>query len=139
MRRGSHRKRRSTAHNAPSRPGLIRSRRPDTMESKKSKKRFIISEQTQRTTPLPEGAPAPARRRSLPPEKPEAEIARESRTDRFAARDFTGLLGMEGFSDGMLKNHFELYQGYVKNANLILGEIERMTKEDKLDTPPSAQ
>jgi len=106
----------------------------------KSKKRFIISEEGRRMTPRPEGeAPAPSRRRSTLPEKPEAEIARESRTDRFAARDFTGLLGMAGFSDRMLQNHFELYQGYVKNANLILGEIERMTKEHRLDSPPAAE
>jgi len=104
------------------------------MDAKKNKKRFIVSEQDPQSAPLPE-----ARRRSTPQEKPEAEIARESRTDRFAARDFTGLLGMAGFSDGMLKNHFELYQGYVKNANMLLGEQERLTAENKLDTPASAE
>jgi superoxide dismutase, Fe-Mn family len=109
------------------------------MDNKKNKKRFIISEQM-RSTPSPEGAlPAPARRRPVAPEKPDPQIARESRTDRFAARDFTGLLGMEGFSETMLKNHFELYQGYVKNANAILGELERMTKENRLDGPPAAE
>jgi Fe-Mn family superoxide dismutase len=109
------------------------------MDNKKSKKRFIVSEPP-RHAPSPLGAaPAPARRRPVAPEKPEAEIARESRTDRFAARDFTSLLGMQGFSETLLKNHFELYQGYVKNANLILGELERMTKEKRLDSPPAAE
>jgi Fe-Mn family superoxide dismutase len=109
------------------------------MENKKSRKRFIISEQV-RSDPLPEGLmPPQARRRPVKPEKPEAEIARESRTDRFAARDFAGLLGMEGFSETLLTNHFELYQGYVKNANLMLGEIERMTRENRLDSPPAAE
>ena len=110
------------------------------MDSKKSKKRFIISEQGAHAGSDPQGAPpALARRRPQAPEKPEAEIARESRTDRFAARDFTALLGIEGFSETMLKNHFELYQGYVKNANLILGELERLTKENRLDGAPASE
>jgi Fe-Mn family superoxide dismutase len=127
-------------HNVSPKLRLYLSKRRHSMNEKKGKKRFIISEQSPRT-PAPSQAalPAPARRRSTPPEKPEAEIARESRTDRFAARDFTGLLGMQGFSNTMLENHFELYQGYVKNANLFLGELERLTKEDRLDTPPAGE
>jgi Fe-Mn family superoxide dismutase len=109
------------------------------MDNKKSKKRFIISEQS-RSAPSPEGAlSAPSRRRPAVPEKPDPEIARESRTDRFAARDFTSLLGMEGFSETMLKNHFELYQGYVKNANQILGDLEKLTKENRLESPAAAE
>jgi Fe-Mn family superoxide dismutase len=107
------------------------------MDNKKAKKRFVISEQDPRTAPAEESAPA--RRRPAGLEKPEAEIARESRTERFAARDFSGLLGMQGFSDTMLENHFELYQGYVKNANLILGELERLSKEHRIDSPPAAE
>jgi len=102
------------------------------------KKRFIISEQGHVSEPSAM-LPAPSKRRPVPPEKPEGEVARSSHTDRFAARDFTSLLGLPGFSDPLLKNHFELYQGYVKNANAILGEIERMTKEQKLDTPAAAE
>ena len=109
------------------------------MNNKKNRKRFIVSEQLERGGTLPEGpGPALARRRPTGLEKPE-EAARESRTDRFAARDFTSLLGMDGFSDTMLKNHFELYQGYVKNANMLLGEQERLTAENKLDSPASAE
>jgi Fe-Mn family superoxide dismutase len=107
------------------------------MDHKKGKKRFIISEQAPRTPPA--ALPAPARRRSTPLEKPEAEIARESHTERFAARDFSGLLGTPGFSETLLKNHFELYQGYVKNANLILGELDRLRRDDRLETPPAAE
>ena len=38
---------------------------------------------------------------------------------QFEAKDFSKLLGMPGFSDMALNNHFKLYQGYVKNANLV--------------------
>lgn len=37
--------------------------------------------------------------------------------------DFSHLLGMEGFSDTLLNNHFTLYQGYVKNTNLLLEKL----------------
>jgi Fe-Mn family superoxide dismutase len=103
------------------------------MEHRK-KRRFIISEHGD-----PLGAPAAPRRRSTPLEKPEGEVARESRTDRFAARDFTPLLGMPGFSEELLKNHFELYQGYVKNANALLTELEQLTRQHKLDSPAAAE
>jgi len=103
------------------------------------KKRFIISEQGSISEPSAM-LPAPAKRRATAPqEKSEGEVVRTSHTDRFAARDFMPLLGLPGFSDPLLKNHFELYQGYVKNANAILGELERMTKEEKLDTPAAAE
>jgi Fe-Mn family superoxide dismutase len=109
------------------------------MDHKKSKKRFIISEQS-RSAPSPESAlPVPTRRRPAAPEKPDPEIARESRTDRFAASDYTSLLGMQGFSETMLRNHFELYQGYVKNANLLLTELETLSKENRLDSPAAAE
>lgn len=38
----------------------------------------------------------------------------------YLARDFSKLLGMEGFSETMLLNHFTLYQGYVTNVNKLL-------------------
>ncbi len=37
----------------------------------------------------------------------------------YGASDFGTLMGMEGFSDTLLKNHFTLYQGYVKNTNSL--------------------
>ena len=108
------------------------------MENRK-KRRFIISEQGQRSE-TPQGAlPAPSRRRPSPLEKPESEVARESRTDRYAARDFTSLIGLQGFSEQLLRNHFELYQGYVKNANAILTDLEQLARQDKLSTPGAAE
>ena len=35
----------------------------------------------------------------------------------YTPKDFTALLGTEGFSDTLLTNHFTLYEGYVKNTN----------------------
>ena len=35
----------------------------------------------------------------------------------YVAKDFGKLVGMEGFSEALLKNHFTLYQGYVTNTN----------------------
>ena len=34
------------------------------------------------------------------------------------AKDYNRLIGMEGFSDTLLKNHFTLYQGYIKAKNV---------------------
>ena len=45
----------------------------------------------------------------------------------YSAKDFTGLLGTPGFSDALLKQHFELYGGYVKNVNALHDELEAAT------------
>jgi Fe-Mn family superoxide dismutase len=45
--------------------------------------------------------------------------------------DFSHLLGMAGFSDTLLKNHFTLYQGYVNNTNKVMETLEKMVKEGK--------
>lgn len=37
----------------------------------------------------------------------------------YTPKDYKHLLGLEGFSDTLLSNHFTLYEGYVKNVNLI--------------------
>ena len=37
----------------------------------------------------------------------------------YSAKDYGDLIGMEGFSDTLLKNHFTLYQGYVNNTNKV--------------------
>jgi len=44
----------------------------------------------------------------------------------YKAKDYSSLSGMKGFSDTLLKNHFTLYQGYVKNANAVLGKLQRL-------------
>ena len=37
----------------------------------------------------------------------------------YSAKDYGNLIGMEGFSETLLKNHFTLYQGYVNNTNKL--------------------
>ena len=38
----------------------------------------------------------------------------------YVAKDFSKLIGMQGFSETLLKNHFTLYQGYVNNTNKLV-------------------
>ncbi len=37
----------------------------------------------------------------------------------YEAKNFERLLGTEGFSDAILRNHFTLYEGYVSNTNKV--------------------
>ena len=47
----------------------------------------------------------------------------ERNTVSYQTKDYAYLSGMNGFSDMLLNNHFKLYQGYVKNVNLILDKL----------------
>jgi Fe-Mn family superoxide dismutase len=53
----------------------------------------------------------------------------------YVAKDFSFLLGMPGFSDTLLKNHFTLYQGYVNNTNKIMENLAALVKDGKEGTP----
>ncbi|MEK6682867.1 MAG: Fe-Mn family superoxide dismutase [Nitrospirota bacterium] len=57
----------------------------------------------------------------------------------YAAKDYSKLIGMEGFSETLLKNHFTLYQGYVTNTNKVLDTLNQMLKEGKAGTPEFAE
>ena len=57
----------------------------------------------------------------------------------YAAKDYSKLLGMEGFSDALLKNHFTLYQGYVTNTNKLLDSLDRMLKDGQVSSPEYAE
>jgi len=57
----------------------------------------------------------------------------------YAARDYGKLIGMEGFSETLLKNHFTLYQGYVANANKLLDLLGSMLAEGKTAAPEYAE
>ena len=39
------------------------------------------------------------------------------------------LSGLKGISDETLKMHFGLYEGYVKNTNLLVEEIFEITRK----------
>ena len=57
----------------------------------------------------------------------------------YGAKDFAFLLGMPGFSDTLLKNHFTLYQGYVTNTNKVMELLAAMVKEGREGTPEFAE
>jgi len=57
----------------------------------------------------------------------------------FQGKDYNRLLGMEGFSDTLLKNHFTLYQGYVTNTNKMMEGLNQLLKEGKTGTPEYAE
>ena len=57
----------------------------------------------------------------------------------YAAKDFSFLLGMPGFSDTLLKNHFTLYQGYVNNTNKVMELLTGLVKDGKEGTPEFAE
>jgi len=47
----------------------------------------------------------------------------------YQAKDYSSLIGMEGFSDTLINNHFTLYQGYVTNTNTLMDTLATMLKE----------
>jgi Fe-Mn family superoxide dismutase len=57
----------------------------------------------------------------------------------YEAKDFAKLIGMEGFSDTLLNNHFTLYKGYVTNANKALDIMSAMLKDGKAAAPEFAE
>jgi Fe-Mn family superoxide dismutase len=57
----------------------------------------------------------------------------------YTAKDYTKLVGMEGFSQTLLNNHFTLYQGYVTNTNKLSDILAAMLKEGKTATPEYAE
>jgi Fe-Mn family superoxide dismutase len=57
----------------------------------------------------------------------------------YTAKDYATLVGMEGFSETLLKNHFTLYQGYVTNTNKVLDTLDAMLKEGKTAVPEFAE
>lgn len=57
----------------------------------------------------------------------------------YAPKDYNVLIGMKGFSDTILKNHFTLYQGYVTNTNKAADILAQMLKEGRTGTPEFAE
>jgi len=57
----------------------------------------------------------------------------------YTTKDYSKLIGMEGFSETLIKNHFTLYQGYVTNTNKVLDTLTQMVKEDEAGTPEFAE
>ncbi|MBS3909842.1 MAG: superoxide dismutase [Actinobacteria bacterium] len=57
----------------------------------------------------------------------------------YVAKDYSGLVGMEGFSEALLNNHFTLYQGYVTNTNKALDILGRMLNDGQTGAPEFAE
>jgi superoxide dismutase, Fe-Mn family len=57
----------------------------------------------------------------------------------YTAQEYGQLIGMQGFSEALLKNHFTLYQGYVTNSNKVMEILEQMVKDGKMATPEFAE
>ncbi|MDH4222855.1 MAG: superoxide dismutase [candidate division Zixibacteria bacterium] len=57
----------------------------------------------------------------------------------YQVRNFDSILGMEGFSDTLLKNHFTLYQGYVTNTNKVYDLLVEMHKAGITSAPEYAE
>jgi len=57
----------------------------------------------------------------------------------YEQKNFEGILGLEGFGDALLKNHFGLYGGYAANTNKLADMLSAMGKEGKTGTPEYAE
>jgi len=73
--------------------------------------------------------------------EPETSIAKTGKEEKmtYSAKDYNRLIGMEGFSDTLLKNHFTLYQGYVTNTNKLSDSLNQLLKDGKAGTPEYAE
>jgi Fe-Mn family superoxide dismutase len=73
--------------------------------------------------------------------EPGTSIAKTEKEEKmtYNAKDYNRLIGMEGFSDTLLKNHFTLYQGYVTNTNKVSDALSQLLKEGKAGTPEYAE
>lgn len=57
----------------------------------------------------------------------------------YEAKNYEHLLGMEGLSDDLLKNHFKLYEGYVTNFNKLNDILVAMEKNGEWGAPAFAE
>ncbi len=57
----------------------------------------------------------------------------------YQAKNYSHLIGTEGFSKQLLENHFTLYQGYVTNTNKLADILSQMLKDGKTGTPEYAE
>jgi len=50
----------------------------------------------------------------------------------YTAKNYEHLLGLEGFSDTLLSNHFKLYNGYVNNTNMVDERLKSLAEEGNM-------
>ncbi len=57
----------------------------------------------------------------------------------YTAKKFEHLLGLTGFSEALLTNHFTLYEGYVKNTNLLGDKLKALVESGETASPEFAE
>lgn len=57
----------------------------------------------------------------------------------YEAQNYESLLGLTGFSDALLKNHFTLYQGYAANTNKLSDMLKAKCEAGEMATPEYAE
>lgn len=67
-----------------------------------------------------------------------SSILMASGRNAFEPKDFSKLIGMQGFTDKALEIHFKLYGGYVKNTNIVGGKLDELKKRGEERTPAYA-
>lgn len=68
-------------------------------------------------------------------ERNTAQSYGQTKIKPYTAKDFSYLVGIPGFGEAALELHFSLYEGYVKNTNLLLQKMEEITRQGKSGTP----
>lgn len=61
-----------------------------------------------------------------------------SNSTSYKAKNYSSLIGMDGFNQDLLAMHFKLYEGYVNNTNALLSKLQNLTAEKKDRTPEFA-
>ena len=57
----------------------------------------------------------------------------------YQARKFDHLMGTEGFSEGLMRTHLTLYEGYVKNTNMLAERLTELGRRNETGTPEYAE
>lgn len=57
----------------------------------------------------------------------------------YSAKNYSHLIGLTGFSDTLLTNHFALYEGYVKNTNALSDKLKALSEKGEFSTPEFAE
>lgn len=57
----------------------------------------------------------------------------------YRVREFNHLRGLKGISDAQLEQHFKLYEGYVKQTNLLREQVGEWMAKGQTDSPIFAE
>ncbi|UJS16772.1 MAG: twin-arginine translocation signal domain-containing protein [Candidatus Jettenia sp.] len=63
----------------------------------------------------------------------------KSMPENYNAKDYSSLIGIDGFSENALKTHFTLYQGYVKNTNKLVNTLSQILDDGNISSPEFAE